>query len=96
MSLFKLAYSNFKRSVKNYIALIISLSFAIFIFFNFQNIAFSDAMNVLKERNSEYISIIIEVISIVLIIFFSFLFGMQQMFFYHNEKKILESLHLWD
>ena len=69
MSLFKLAYSNFKRSVKNYIALIISLSFAIFIFFNFQNIAFSDAMNVLKERNSEYISIIIEVISIVLIIF---------------------------
>lgn len=49
MSLFKLAYSNFKRSVKNYVALIISLSFSIFTFFNFQNIVFSNAMDVLKE-----------------------------------------------
>ena len=53
MSLFKLAYSNFKRSVKNYVALIISLSFSIFTFFNFQNIVFSNAMDVLKEKNSE-------------------------------------------
>ncbi len=50
MSLFKLAYSNFKRSVKNYVALIISLSFSIFTFFNFQNIVFSNAMDVLKEK----------------------------------------------
>lgn len=89
MSLFKLAYSNFKRSVKNYIALIISLSFAIFIFFNFQNIAFSDAMNVLKERNSEYISIIIEVISIVLIIFvFFFIWYATNVFLSQRKKDI--------
>ena len=69
MSLFKLAYSSFKRSVKNYVALIISLSFSIFTFFNFQNIVFSNAMDVLKEKNSDYIAIIIQVISIVLIIF---------------------------
>ena len=56
MSLFKLAYSNFKRSVKNYVALIISLSFSIFTFFNFQNIVFSNAMDVLKEKNSDYIA----------------------------------------
>ncbi len=55
MSLFKLAYSNFKRSVKNYDALIISLSFSIFTFFNFQNIVFSNAMDVLKEKNSDYL-----------------------------------------
>ena len=72
MSLFKLAYSNFKRSVKNYVALIISLSFSIFTFFNFQNIVFSNAMDVLKEKNSDYIAIIIQVISIVLIIFVFF------------------------
>lgn len=89
MSLFKLAYSNFKRSVKNYIALIISLSFAIFIFFNFQNIAFSDAMNVLKERNNEYISIIIEVISIVLIIFvFFFIWYATNVFLSQRKKDI--------
>ena len=56
MSLFKLAYSNFKRSIKNYVSLIISLSFSIFVFFNFQNIAFSGAMDVLKDRNSDYIT----------------------------------------
>ncbi len=87
MSLFKLAYSNFKRSVKNYVALIISLSFSIFTFFNFQNIVFSNAMDVLKEKNSDYIAIIIQVISIVLIILSSFLSGMRQMFFYHSVKR---------
>ena len=96
MSLFKLAYSNFKRSVKNYVALIISLSFSIFTFFNFQNIVFSNAMDVLKEKNSDYIAIIIQVISIVLIIFVFFLSGMRQMFFYHSVKKKLEFLLFWD
>ena len=81
MSLFKLAYSNFKRSVKNYVALIISLSFSIFTFFNFQNIVFSNAMDVLKEKNSDLSS---------------FLSGMRQMFFYHSVKKKLEFLLLWD
>lgn len=81
MSLLKLAYSNFKRSVRNYVSLIASLSFSIFIFFNFQNLVFSNAMDVLKERNSDYITIIIEVISVVLVIFVFSLFGMQQMFF---------------
>lgn len=89
MSLFKLAYSNFKRSVKNYVALIISLSFSIFTFFNFQNIVFSNAMDILKEKNSEYISIIIQVISIVLVIFvFFFIWYATNVFLVQRKKDI--------
>ena len=89
MSLFKLAYSNFKRSVKNYVALIISLSFSIFTFFNFQNIVFSNAMDVLKEKNSDYIAIIIQVISIVLIIFvFFFIWYATNVFLSQRKKEI--------
>lgn len=96
MSLFKLAYSNFKRSVKNYVALIISLSFSIFTFFNFQNIVFSNAMDVLKEKNSDYIAIIIQVISIVLIIFVFFFIWYATNVFLSQRKKKLEFLLLWD
>lgn len=89
MSLFKLAYSNFKRSVKNYVALVISLSFSIFIFFNFQNIVFSNAMDVLKEKNSDYITVIIEVISIVLVIFvFFFIWYATNVFLSQRKKDI--------
>lgn len=89
MSLFKLAYSNFRRSVKNYIALIVSLSFSIFTFFNFQNIVFSDAMDILKDKNSEYINIIIQVISIVLVIFvFFFIWYATNVFLAQRKKDI--------
>ena len=89
MSLFKLAYSNFKRSIKNYVSLIISLSFSIFVFFNFQNIAFSGAMDVLKNRNSDYITTIIEVISIVFVIFvFFFIWYATNVFLAQRKKEI--------
>lgn len=89
MSLFKLAYSNFRRSVENYVALIISLSFSIFTFFNFQNIVFSNAMDILKEQNSEYITIIIQVISIVLIVFvFFFIWYATNVFLAQRKKDI--------
>lgn len=44
MSLCRLAFSNFKRSVREYAALIMSLAFSVFIFFNFQNVIYSDSM----------------------------------------------------
>lgn len=89
MSLFKLAYSNFRRSIKNYLALIISLSFSIFTFFNFQNIVFSNAMDILKDKNSDYITIIIQVISIVLIIFvFFFIWYATNVFLSQRKKDI--------
>ena len=47
MSLFRLAVSNFKRSVREFGMLILSLSFSVFVFFNFQNVIYSQAMDCL-------------------------------------------------
>ncbi|MFQ7171544.1 MAG: FtsX-like permease family protein [Thomasclavelia ramosa] len=44
-------------------------------------------MDVLKEKNSDYIAIIIQVISIVLIIFVFFLSGMRQMFLSQRKRN---------
>ena len=88
MSLFKLAYSNFKRSVK---IMLLDYFFIVFNFyvFNFQNIVFSNAMDVLKEKNSDYIAIIIQVISIVLIIFvFFFIWYATNVFLSQRKKEI--------
>ena len=58
MSLFKLSFSNFKRSVRNYGMLIVSLAFSVFIFFNFQNVLYSDSMDVLMDYKKDYIEAI--------------------------------------
>ena len=44
MSLFSLAVSNFKRSVREFAMLVLSLSFSVFIFFNFQNVIYSNSI----------------------------------------------------
>lgn len=60
MSLFKLSFSNFKRSVRNYGMLIVSLAFSVFIFFNFQNVLYSDSMDVLMDYKKDYIDMIVK------------------------------------
>ena len=37
MSLFKLAWQNFTQHAKRYGALVLSLSFTVFVYFNFEN-----------------------------------------------------------
>lgn len=49
MSLFRLAFSNFKRSMREFGMLVFSLTFSVFIFFNFQNAVYSKSMDVLLE-----------------------------------------------
>lgn len=72
MSLFGLACSNFKRSIKEYASLIISLAFSVFIFFNFQSVVFSDSMDVLENFNKDYIDMITQAASFVFGVFLLF------------------------
>ena len=65
MSLFRLAMGNFKRSVREFGVLVLSLSFSVFIFFNFQNVIYSQAMDVLMEFRKDLIDIVIQAASIV-------------------------------
>ena len=44
MSLFHLAWQNFMMHVRRYGALILSLAFTIFIFFNFENLEYSGSL----------------------------------------------------
>lgn len=89
MSMMKIALQNFKSSFKNYLAIIISLSFTILVFLNFQNIVYSDIFNGLGEHNKEFIDIIIQAISFVLGCFmFFFLWYATNVFLTKRKKEI--------
>lgn len=87
MSLMKLALSNFKRSVREFGILILSLAFSIFIFFNFQNAVFSDSMKVLQNFNKDYIDIVLQAASIVFSVFLFFFTWYASNVFLNQRKK---------
>lgn len=89
MSLIQLAFSNFKRSLREYAALIISLAFSIFIFFNFQNIIYSDSMDVLNSMKKDYIDIVVNASSVVFGVFlFFFIWYATNVFLKQRKKEI--------
>lgn len=89
MSMIKLAFLNFKSSLKNYLALVLSLAFTILVFLNFQNLIYSNTFDVLGKYNKEYIDILIQVISFVLICFmFFFIWYSTNVFLTRRKKEI--------
>lgn len=79
---FKLSFSNFKRSVRNYGMPHCFLAFSVFIFFNFQNVLYSDSMDVLMDYKKDYIDMIVKAASVVFLpYFYSSLSGMRPMCF---------------
>ncbi len=87
MSMLKLSFLNFKSSFKNYLSLIIALSFTILIFFNFFNMIDSGVLSALSQDNLEKTKIIIQVIIIVLIIFMIFFIWYSTNVFLTRRKK---------
>lgn len=89
MSLWKMAASNFKRSMREYFALIVALAFAVFVFFNFQNMVYSESMKVLQNMRKDYIDTVIEAASIVFGIFvFFFIWYATNVFLNQRKKEI--------
>lgn len=89
MRITKLAFMNFKSSFERYLSLIISLSFTVLVFFNFQNIIYSDVFETLGSRNKEYIDIIVQAISFVLGCFmFFFIWYAMNVFLKKRKKEI--------
>ena len=82
-----LAFLNFKNGFKNYLSLVISLAFTILVLFNFQNIIYSGAFEVLGTRNKEYIDIIIQMISYILGCFMFFFIWYATNVFLTRRKK---------
>lgn len=89
MSMIKLAYLNFKQSIRNYLSLILSLAFTILIFLNFQNLLYSDAMDVLGKMNKENVDIMIRAVTFVLGCFmFFFIWYSTNVFLSRRKKEI--------
>lgn len=87
MSILQLSFSNFKRSLREYGMLILSLGFSVFIFFNFQNMVYSDSMKVLQEFKKDYIDMIIQVASVVFVVFLFFFVWYAVNVFLRQRKK---------
>ena len=87
MGMMGLVWQNFRSGFKNYLSLILSLSFTVLVFFNFQNILYSDAFAVLGSRNREYIGILIQMTSFVLGCFMVFFIWYSVSVFLRQRKK---------
>ncbi|MBS6678676.1 MAG: ABC transporter permease, partial [Clostridiales bacterium] len=87
MSLFRLAMGNFKRSVREFGVLVLSLSFSVFIFFNFQNVIYSQAMDVLMEFRKDLIDSVIQAASVVFAVFLFFFIWYATNVFLNQRKK---------
>lgn len=87
MSLWSLSFSNFKRSIREYGMLLVSLAFSVFVFFNFQNVVYSDSMDVLMDYKKEYIDMIVQAASVVFGVFFVLLYMVCVQCFSESEEK---------
>lgn len=87
MSLTQLAFTNFKRSAREYAALILALAFSVFIFFNFQSVVYSDSMDVLKELKKDYIDMVVQAASVVFGVFLFFFIWYATNVFLNQRKK---------
>lgn len=89
MSMTKLAWINFKSGFKNYLSLVVSLAFTILVLFNFQNLIYSGGFEILGTRNKEYVEIIVNMITFVLVCFmFFFIWYSTNVFLTRRKKEI--------
>lgn len=87
MRMTKLAFLNFKSSVKKFLWLIVSLAFTVMIFFNFVNIIYSGALADLGEHNKDYVDIIVRVLCVILGVFSFFYIWYATNIFLTGRKK---------
>ena len=89
MSMMRLAMQNVRSSFKNYLSVVLSLSFSILVLLNFQNIIYSDVFDGLGGQSKEYIDTLIRVISFVLCCFmFFFLWYATNVFLTKRKREI--------
>lgn len=87
MSVFNIAYNNFKNNIKVYTMFFISMIFSVVVLSNFLIMIDGDAMKVLGDMNEEYSKLILQAITIILIIFMFFFIWYASNIFLRNRKK---------
>lgn len=87
MSVFNIAYNNFKNNIKVYTMFFISMIFSVVVLSNFSIMMDSDAMKILGEMNEEYSKLILKAITVILVIFMIFFIWYASNIFLKNRKK---------
>ena len=87
MSVFNIAYNNFKNNIKVYTMFFISMIFSVVVLSNFLIMMDGDAMKVLCDMNEEYSKLILKVITVILVIFMIFFIWYASNIFLKNRKK---------
>lgn len=87
MSMCKLAFQNVKSSFRNYASMILSLTFTVIVFLNFQNITYSDVFQGLGGINKERIDSLVQVTCVVLGCFLLFFVWYATNVFLTKKKK---------
>lgn len=87
MSIFSIAYNNFKNNIKIYTMFFISMIFSVVVLSNFRIMLDGDAMKVLGEMNERYSKLILQLITIILVIFMFFFIWYASNIFLKNRKK---------
>lgn len=87
MSVFNIAYNNFKNNIKVYTMFFISMIFSVVVLSNFLIMMNGDAMKALGDMNEEYSKLILQVITVILVIFMFFFIWYASNIFLRNRKK---------
>ena len=87
MSIFSIAYNNFKNNIKIYTMFFISMIFSVVVLSNFRIMLDGDAMKVLGEMNERYSKLMLQLITIILVIFMFFFIWYASNIFLKNRKK---------
>lgn len=87
MSLFSIAYNNFKNNMKTYTMFFISMIFSVIVLSNFFIIMKGETLEFLGRANAEYTKMILQIISVVLVIFILFFIWYTSNIFLKNRKK---------
>lgn len=89
MRMLRFSFINFRNGFKSYLSLVLSLSFSILVLYNFQNIIYSEAFAVLGQRNKQYIDMLIQTVSVVLVCFlFFFVWYATNVFLTRRKREI--------
>lgn len=87
MSVFSIAFNNFKNNIKTYSMFFISMIFSVIILSNFLILMNGEALKVLGEANADYTKMILQMISIILGLFMLLFIWYVSNVFLKNRKK---------
>lgn len=87
MSIFSIAFNNFKNNIKTYTMFFISMIFSVIILNNFIILLDGEALTILGENNVVYTKMILRMISLILGIFMFFFIWYTSNVFLRNRKK---------